>query len=85
MLAFVLPSFIACQSTARPGLSSIERHNNHMRDMEQRTRRVYEFVMLSIAEWARMPEIFDHSESEEKEMDRPSGAVEVCRVSVRLF
>jgi hypothetical protein len=63
-----------------------------MRDMERRTRRVYEYVMLGIAEWARVPETFDHEDEGrgheeaivEEERGRLIGAVEVCRMSGRL-
>jgi hypothetical protein len=75
MLAFVLPSFIACQFTARPGLVSIERHNAQIRDLEHRTRKMYKFVMLNIAEWAQMPET-------ESEMGMPVELLyTVCRTA----
>jgi hypothetical protein len=56
MLAFVLPSLLACQFTGRPGLSSIETYNTQIQDLQQRTWSIYNYMMLSIADWARTPD-----------------------------
>jgi hypothetical protein len=57
MLAFVLPSFIARQFTGIPVLSPIERYNGKMEDMQQRTRSICNYMMLSIAERARTSDL----------------------------